>query len=182
MMVENSSCRGGLYARLKSGPSGSLGGAEPRPYDMNIYLKGKKDKASFQRNAGMERLAGARSNDRSGGYCRGDAGAPVAPLSPALLSARCRLPEAFAVSMKWLTYACNVTYCLSLTFIISNAHSKTREAPLFLHLIGSEPSPSWAKSMELVHPKLALHSLNPFQTRCGPLAFRFLRPGDHSPL
>jgi hypothetical protein len=37
MMVENSSCRGGLYARLKSGPSGSLGGVEPRPYEMNIY-------------------------------------------------------------------------------------------------------------------------------------------------
>ena len=36
-MVENSSCRGGLYARLKSGPSGSLGGVEPRPYEMNIY-------------------------------------------------------------------------------------------------------------------------------------------------
>jgi len=37
MMVENSSCRGGLYARLKSGPSGALGGVEPRPYEMNIY-------------------------------------------------------------------------------------------------------------------------------------------------
>jgi len=37
LMVENSSCRGGLYARLKSGPSGSWGGVEPRPYEMNIY-------------------------------------------------------------------------------------------------------------------------------------------------